>query len=103
MFTAKIYSYINESVVASWWNGRHKGLKIPAFIGVLVQVQSRLPQLKDKLIAVLKGIVRLSLSSGCRHMSAHNDKDINFESMLCDERLKIYQHLVIQVLQPQKS
>ena len=29
--------------MASWWNGRHKGLKILALLGVPVQVRPRLP------------------------------------------------------------
>ena len=32
--------------LASWWNGRHKGLKILALLGVPVQVRPRLPLLK---------------------------------------------------------
>ena len=31
------------NLMASWWNGRHKGLKILALLGVPVQVRPRLP------------------------------------------------------------
>ena len=36
--------------LASWWNGRHKGLKILALLGVPVQVRPRLPLLFIKKI-----------------------------------------------------
>ena len=105
MFTAKVYSSITtDAEVLVWWNGRHKGLKIPALLGVLVQVQSRVPSLdsKDKLFAVLKGIVRKFLSLLCRQLSATNDWNKNFGVVPNVQRLKILKQSVTQVLQPQK-
>ncbi len=32
-----------HKLMASWWNGRHKGLKILALLGVPVRVRPRLP------------------------------------------------------------
>ena len=105
MFTAKVYSSITtDAEVLVWWNGRHKGLKIPALLGVLVQVQSRVPSFdsKDKLFAVLKEIVRKFLSLLCRQMSATNDWNKKFEVVPNVQRLKILKQSVTLVLQPQK-
>ena len=61
-----------------WWNGRHKGLKIPRLLSVPVQVRLAVPAWKLRIVVCVDGQNnRLGKSHGLDCLTAGKDRRLH--------------------------